>query len=1430
MTAQSRQNAIFVSEDWRRLYEALTNVDFRAADQDTMRDAIIQNIQANYPEEFNDWINSSEFVIKLNIILWLTQNVMFRVDLNSRENFIATAERRESIIRLAQNIAYSVNRVRGGKGEVRINSIQTTQPLNTSDGRPIGQGKIFWNDQTEPRWQEKWNIVLNAALNGRTQIGRPLRRYSDGFNQINSYRFNSMAPGTGVYPFSATSGGSSLEMEIFNHSLNPSDGIYEELPPNPANAMHILYKADGFGSNSKGTGWFLPVKQGRMYYQDELFSDAIPIREVIVNTHNINQDDVWVTEVNENGEVINVWNRADTTFGQGIAFNVDDDKNIFEVVTRTNDSILIRFGDGKFGNIPVGRFRIWFRTSSPMARIIKATDIRNRNVIIPYASPDGEIYNLTLNYSLSENITNAVASESNDDIRQRASKVIYAQDRMVNGEDYNSYFLKDSSILKVKTVNRTFSGMGLSSPLRDPSGTYNNVKLMASDGRLYQSWLKNEQVVIADPDVLSPRTIIDDTIVPLLKNRGKFNIYYDYYSEIRVTSNIEWLEDSVVLGKSRGRFAEYNGINHTIVPVGTTVSSANPLHYITNETLLRFEEHEGELSRVEMVVDSGTVENGVLLKKFIKNRSKLYSVFPPYRYTLRIPEKDQIIQKMLARRTFALRWDQPTVSWRIVDAENINFNDPFSLDHAGDTSLSGKDASWMVKVEYRTEPNGVDNWHIEDRNLQIFFESDREVDFFYANTGPVYDRESGRLMQDTIVVLGDNESRDSDLRRGVTPMFGIDHNKGGVSYVTDGSRSVFSLKADNVNHSHIFVTLNGNPVPRSEWSVKKDPGADSVVFTTPPVGNLLIYYDTDFSYGTTRRRNYVGNDSINTFDIGQLNVVTDNSWVFVNGRYQSPYEDYRVARFENTSRVLMVDTPGLNARVSIIGTSNISPTYFTTTYVANGTDQLFNTFGPTTRLWVFVDGVLQIDGYTLDTLDKNDIKVIFDEAPMIGSDIAIRGALNPSNLLILEDEFTLELGQSQVAFPGAELANTNEIMVWINGVEGAFSFEDGKIFLSVPAQENDVVHALWIKQSAGQTTGNVIIKEGGFTSLPSFLDRDEHWWVAGPLRHSDGFTNPNGIEITNVDIDRNGEADNPFLFREFVVKDGETDLVVWRLVEENGIEVWESLSPKTTPMGTYKNSLYNFQVGEPFEPGIVPVGSVHWDGTRWIVANFDTLKWIVAPDQNLFRKEIGRTGVKFNWLHYTTESEKIDPSPSNVHDTFVLTSGYDQVVRNWVRKQGTDADMPTPETSEQLRIQYADFEKNKTMSDAIVWRPARYKFLFGKQAVPELRAKFLIVKVAGAQIPDNDLKIRVLSAVNEYFAIDNWDFGDSFFYTELASYVHLSLSSILQSVVIVPTGPNASFGKMFQVRAEPDELFISTATTDDIEIVNNFTDTKLRIR
>jgi len=110
MSSTDRQNRLLLAEDWQTIYRSFKYADFKSYDFDNLRRTMINYIRQNYPEDFNDYIESSEYLSLIDLVAFLGQNISFRTDLNARENYIELAERRESVLRLARLISYNVTR------------------------------------------------------------------------------------------------------------------------------------------------------------------------------------------------------------------------------------------------------------------------------------------------------------------------------------------------------------------------------------------------------------------------------------------------------------------------------------------------------------------------------------------------------------------------------------------------------------------------------------------------------------------------------------------------------------------------------------------------------------------------------------------------------------------------------------------------------------------------------------------------------------------------------------------------------------------------------------------------------------------------------------------------------------------------------------------------------------------------------------------------------------------------------------------------------------------------------------------------------------------------------------------------------------------------------------------------------------------------
>ena len=92
-----------------------------------------------------------------------------------------------------------------------------------------------------------------------------------------------------------------------------------------------------------------------------------------------------------------------------------------------------------------------------------------------------------------------------------------------------------------------------------------------------------------------------------------------------------------------------------------------------------------------------------------------------------------------------------------------------------------------------------------------------------------------------------------------------------------------------------------------------------------------------------------------------------------------------------------------------------------------------------------------------------------------------------------------------------------------------------------------------------------------------------------------------------------------------------------------------------------------------------------------------------------------------------------------------------------------------------------------------------------------MQATFKIVKNPDVVVHDNDIKTRVINAINRNFStLDNWEFGEAFYFTELSTYI--MNERIRYCKCCNCSTHNQTFGSLFEIKAESDEIFISLAS------------------
>ena len=133
------------------------------------------------------------------------------------------------------------------------------------------------------------------------------------------------------------------------------------------------------------------------------------------------------------------------------------------------------------------------------------------------------------------------------------------------------------------------------------------------------------------------------------------------------------------------------------------------------------------------------------------------------------------------------------------------------------------------------------------------------------------------------------------------------------------------------------------------------------------------------------------------------------------------------------------------------------------------------------------------------------------------------------------------------------------------------------------------------------------------------------------------------------------------------------------------------------------------------------------------------------------------------------------------------------------------------------------------LSDAVILNSAVFKPLFGPKANPALQATIKVVPASNTSSSNNEIVSAVLTAMNNYFDINNWNFGATFYFSELSAYLHAECGELISAAVLVPNDPSKPFGYLYEISCLPYEIFANAAVADTIVVVPALTPTELQI-
>lgn len=1280
----------YSAESWTKVYTAFSQINFTSFDYSTVKESLIQYLQIYYAENYNDFIESSELIAILEMFAYAAELVAYRADVASHENFISTAQRKQSILRLAKLISYSASRNIPARGLVKINTIQTDKVIFDSLGNNLSNQVISWNDQNNTNWKEQFFLVMNSSLT--TPFGQPSKSFQISDVLMQLYTFNNQI-GTlnnGVFSFTASTTTSSVAMECVPIDID-SNGPFERSPDSNAQ-FNIVYASDGRGDGSDYTGFLMFVKQGTLLLTNYTITQPTANRRVELSAVNINNTDVWVFQVDNTNTIMQNWIAIDNLNDQTLAFNNNKSTRYqYQIETLENDQIALLFGDGNFSDTPVGTFQFWTRVSTNQNITIPKTAIQGQSMALTYTDTTNLNHNLNMTFSLTSSLQNNSESETIEHVRQAAPSTHGAQNRMVNGQDYNTFPLKDSTILKLNTVNRTFAGQPKYIEWNDASGAYQNIKLFGDDLTMSLQTTVDLQVTTS-----SSRGLIDTYIEPLLQTDGVFNTLTHILATSDNSYGILSYPRRVFIEDNRPIYFDIDG--NPVAPYGYDAgnvypnSLGAPTGALLEKTVIQGALDQHWYGEPLSTVTIGSMQAGVVPDPILnpKTTDKLYTqglprtidsinLYPP-------GDTGSGFQSISRQQYFGLRFNRFLQAFGDGDIALYNPNDASSINYhysaTGSTNLANGLDTHNYKVETLTVEMGSDN-----------------------NTFSITSNLRGKLPNYVLSIAASSISLQRWSQQANVSLLPCDFIittgsvafEAGDAFIIDISHQNFSLPLTPSTPPltwgavvRTFGILNVHKANLSGWWQLIP---SSVIHTPTPVGLGL------FNGGASDGPNLVQQMTFSTAAAGQ-------DWTFL------------IARTDDSLSQQVLNWSIYNRDMKIIASS------------------------PTTKFW-FNQNSQIIDPLTLLPL--------YDKIRILRSNLDAYG--QPLKVADIYDCVDFAYDQN-----GIVITNSLELL------------------------PTDTIN--FIQQGDG-TPDNLLQFENFAAGSYEFI-----------LINSTNPVNPISLGILECDnyTFSSGFDNNPY----------DTTLYDSAVVHVNSI-----------------NLGFTFQSGNFMSEPVTSGGITYQLGRQLVVP----APAVTNISTNTFGCNL-TDGLDFMWQHYTPHSNLIDPSVSNIHDAYILTRGYYTSVQEFIN--GITNIMPAVPTPLDLQTSYGYLLKYKMMSDTVVLHPGKIKLLFGPQADQTQQATFMVVIAPTATFTSQRIQQEVINTINTYFQIKNWDFGDTFYVTELIALIHQALPTQISSVVIVPTYSVNSFGSLFTIESGIDEVLQSCATVSQVQIVSALTPALLR--
>jgi hypothetical protein len=345
--------------------------------------------------------------------------------------------------------------------------------------------------------------------------------------------------------------------------------------------------------------------------------------------------------------------------------------------------------------------------------------------------------------------------------------------------------------------------------------------------------------------------------------------------------------------------------------------------------------------------------------------------------------------------------------------------------------------------------------------------------------------------------------------------------------------------------------------------------------------------------------------------------------------------------------------------------------------------------------------------------------------------------------------------------------------------------------------------------------------------------------IVGQPVESDGYVDDYQVFVSYQDSDNDGVPDDPDFFDEIVAPNinPSTKWVFFeKTVDFDNLQRYLLVEPgrvnsEYATKDDIEAVLLQFVPGQIFYAydQVITIGPLAGQTGAFyeLVISGTGVRSLVEVSGDWLAR-VGRQSLYYQYRHNAALTSRIDPGTTNIIDVYVVNQSYYTAYQNWLRDVTNTVPKPAVPTIDELSTAYQGLNDYKMISDNVVVNSVMFKPLFGPKAAKELQATIKVIRAADSTASESEIRNLVVANLNDYFSIDKWEFGQTFYFSELAAYIHSNMGGVVSSVVLVPLDPLKSFGDLYEIRSAPSEIFVNGAGVTSVEVITALTSTNIR--